>query len=297
MTSLIFCVEPGVLYSQAVLLAESVNRYTASFFNQMYAFSPRQNHHPNPVEKQKLKQLGLTVIDEPLNTQYLGIPIANKILACSWSEQNLADEQLLMVDTDTIFLRPPEALTAAGVDVFLRPVDRPGQASLGPGSTHENYWQKAHQLCQIPAPEERVKTGVNLVPIRPYFNAGFVAYRRQLNLSDSWLQLLDTLRSHDHHPNNPRCLDQVTLAIATTDWSREVLPHTYNYPLPLRSRMEDPAMQKLQLDDLVHVHYHRWFQKPGFLDLLNPKLLPSEPLDWLYTRLPIEPLLDDHFPH
>jgi len=43
-----------------------------------------------------------------------------------------------------------------------------------------------------------------------------------------------------------------------------VLPDEYNYPLPKR-RLLPPGVRELELDDLVHVHYHRWGHLPGFL--------------------------------
>jgi len=297
MPSLIFCVEPGILFNQAVLLCESVEKYTGNFFNQKYAFSPRQQHQLICEEKNILKSLNVRIIDKPLNINYLDYPIANKILACLWAEENLTDDMMVMVDTDTIFLQPPLALNTLDGDVFMRPVDRPGQSSLGPASEYENYWQKAYQLCQKNIPENMIRTGVNHKLIRPYFNAGFVAYKRHLKLAKTWLECLDILRTHDHHPNNLRCLDQVALAITTAQFDITVLPDTYNYPIPLRSKMHSNTMQTYQWDTLVHVHYHRWFQKTGFFDLLNPLMQSHDIQNWLLKRLPLEPNIDDTFPH
>lgn len=297
MPSLIFVAEPGILFNQSVLLAESVKKYTNNFFNDVFAFSPRKEHQLTEDEKAILTQLGVTVISEVLNKQYLDYPIANKILACLWAEKNLTDDLLVMVDSDTVFLQPPNTLNQEGFDVFLRPVDRPGQASLGPGSEYENYWLKAYSLCNTQITNHMVQTGVNCVPIRPYYNAGFVAYKSKLKIAQSWISNLNILRNNEHHPNNLRCLDQVALAITTSKFKINVLPNKYNYPIPLRSKMVDQNMQQLQLSDLVHIHYHRWFQKHGFFDLLKPSLLSDEKMDWLKKRLPLSPELNDHFPH
>ncbi|HYH61515.1 MAG TPA: hypothetical protein VD766_06580, partial [Solirubrobacterales bacterium] len=60
----------------------------------------------------------------------------------------------------------------------------------------------------------------------------------------------------------------------------------YNYLVRRRPKLP-PDLQKLDLDEIVHLHYRHWFHQPGFLDQLEPPFGPSPQLDWLTERLPL----------
>ncbi|MCB1593387.1 MAG: hypothetical protein KDI76_00610, partial [Xanthomonadales bacterium] len=75
----------------------------------------------------------------------------------------------------------------------------------------------------------------------------------------------------------------------------EILPQTYNYPIPFRPIMRDrPGHPKF--DELVHVHYHKWFQHPGFLDYVTTEEeKKTEQYLWLKEHLPLLPTIDGPF--
>jgi hypothetical protein len=88
-------------------------------------------------------------------------------------------------------------------------------------------------------------------------------------------------------------MDQLALAaVLARRWPKvALLDDRYNYPLPLRVRLQSPWRES-QLSNLVHIHYHRWFNQPGFLRRLVPTLDPDDPVgQWLDEQLPFLPHL------
>src|SRR5205814_10548576 len=80
----------------------------------------------------------------------------------------------------------PTALTLpAGRDAAVRPVSRGRWASTGPGDPNEAYWLDLYRICGIPA-RPMVRTAVEGVPVRAYFNSGLVAVRRVAGLFRQW---------------------------------------------------------------------------------------------------------------
>ncbi|EDZ66161.1 hypothetical protein NOC27_2841 [Nitrosococcus oceani AFC27] len=53
-------------------------------------------------------------------------------------------------------------------------------------------------------------------------------------------------------------------------------------------------MGTVDLDELIHIHYHRWFNRPQFLELLTPPLGRDTPeYKWLKSFLPFHPTMDE----
>src|SRR5262249_13872001 len=64
------CIEGGVLEAQALLLFESIRRYTGRFKNcSLYALSPRAGHAISTEARRKLDHLGVHYSDKVLNTE------------------------------------------------------------------------------------------------------------------------------------------------------------------------------------------------------------------------------------
>ncbi len=50
------------------------------------------------------------------------------------------------------------------------------------------------------------------------------------------------------------------------------------------------------LGDLVHIHYHKWFQHPGFLEHVTcDEDKQTEQYQWLKAHLPLQPPIEDEF--
>jgi hypothetical protein len=142
-----------------------------------------------------------------------------------------------------------------------------------------------------------VTTTVDRVRIRAYWNTGLIAARRDAGLFRAWERALVRLFEAGCVFKKPVLMEQVAWAgvIANIHDRVRILPDRYNYPLPKRKFLP-PDARELELDDLVHVHYHRWGHLPGFLGEVRPRLDPgSERYRWLAERLPLTPTIDGPF--
>jgi hypothetical protein len=95
----------------------------------------------------------------------------------------------------------------------------------------------------------------------------------------------------------PVLMEQVAWAAVIADIHDRVLvfPDEYNYPLPKRTFLP-PGVRDLELDEIVHVHYHRWGHLPGFLGEVRPRLdAASDRYRWLEQRFPLTPTIDEPF--
>lgn len=304
--AILFCVEKGVLENQAILLCQSISNFTKHKIN-LFAYSPRRSFLPSQEANKSLKKLGVTIIDTPLNTEFLDYPIANKVLACEHFERNFPDyKSILFVDTDTVFLNPISSiLLSAKEKLYLRPVDNKGPGSEGEEDENDAFWVKVYEFFGLNKPEPCLLTTVRPHKIRPYFNAGFIWAHGLDGFFQQWkkdfIKLIDSgLRPfgwQSRDKNDFRCLDQVALAVTAQRYKKhlETLPPTYNYPIPFRPMMlERPNHPHFK--DLVHVHYHKWFQHPGFLDhVTTAEDKKSEQYLWLKEHLPLLPEIDGPF--
>src|SRR5450432_1147078 len=128
------CIEGGVLEAQALLLFESIRRYAGRFCDcPIYALSPREGHGISKSARGKLEELRVTYIDAILNTECREYGSANRVAAGAYIEKVHPHEILVVLDSDTLFLREPDRIfLPTDVDVAVRPVDSKGMCTAGP---------------------------------------------------------------------------------------------------------------------------------------------------------------------
>jgi hypothetical protein len=294
----LFCVESGPLEPKAVLLARSIRRWGGAHADsRIHAYLPRPGASISPETGLAFAEMGVELDPEPANTEHPHDPMVSRIHAGALAERTLDDDVLVFCDTDSVFLREPRQLALRrGVDAGVRPVGIVGKGSTGPGHRNEAYWARMYELAGATG-EPYVRTVVSRDRIRAYWNAGLIATRREAGIFGEWRDVLRTLLDADHLPDTPNypSIDQLSLAATLArrpDRVKRLNPR-YNYPLQKR-RLLGPRLRALDLDQIVHVHYHRWFQLPGFLERVRPPLDPGTPqFRWLAEQLPLEPLIDE----
>lgn len=292
-------VSRGRLEAQSRLFCESIRTWAGGQAGAaIYAFT-HPNDRPEPGTLQELEQLGATHVALPSAFPHTWDPKPmNKVYVCAWAERELDHEILVFADTDTAFLGEPRELAdSGGWLAAARPAGNSRTAaSTGPDARNDRYWRRMYETLGVRS-EPYVTTVVDRVRIRAYWNAGLLAVRQNAGLFQAWEDALARLFEAGCVYRKPLFMDQLAWAAVTADVHDRVrvLPDTYNYPLPKR-RLVPPEMQELDLDDLVHVHYHRWGHLPGFLDELEPPLdAGCDRYRWLADRLPLSPTIDEPF--
>lgn len=306
-TNIIFCSEKGIIEQQSHLLVKSAQKWLDPNLINLHAYSPRKNNTPSSETDEFFNNNGTKHQKTSLNTDFIDYPIANKLLACADFEKNNPDEHnIIFVDTDTIFLKPIEKhLLKEEPVLYLRPVDNKGPGSESVDDHNDKFWQQVFKFFDLPIPEPSLTTTVRPAIIRPYYNAGFIWVNNISGFYQQWLadflRLVDSeLRPFGYKSRDGddfRCLDQVALAVTASRYQDyvKILPESYNYPIPFRPFMKDrhkhPAFK-----DLVHIHYHKWFQHPGFLDYVtSDEDKQTEQYRWLKEQLPLQPTIDGPF--
>lgn len=306
------CIEGGVLERQALLLFESIRRYTGRFKDcAVYALSPRAGHAVSAGARRRLDELRVEYSDAVLNTGCPQYGSANRVAAAAHVEETRGHEVLVVLDSDTLFLREPsEFILPRGADVLARPVDLKGVSTTGPGDACDAYWRDLCRCCGVAY--DKVPWGRSFVDgqrIKANYNGGLVVARGGLGIMRRWSDFFfrsvkDGLRPRPGAAAfragagavEPAAAElwgsnQAALSLAVWGTTRRVreLPPVYNYPLHLHDKIA-PALARETFPKLVHVHYH-WLLAADAL-ASNPLFLPAGPLspeqrEWLRAATPV----------
>ena len=307
------CIEAGVLECQALLLFESIRRYTGRFSDcAIYAVSPRAGYGISEAARRRLARLGVEHVERVLNSGCPHYGSANRVAAAAHIEATTRHETLVVLDSDTLFTREPEALALPPErDVAVRPVDVKGICTSGPHDPCDQYWEALCRCCGVDydaIPWRR--SFIDRHPIKANYNAGLVIARGGLGILRRWgAFFFESIRRGLRPRTSARRFragagwveppagilwgsNQAALSLAIWSSTQRVdeLPATYNYPLHKHHEL-DPPLARALLPDLVHVHYHWLFAQDALAD--NPLLAPGGPLsadqhDWLSELTPID---------
>ena len=121
----VVCVEPGpAMYEyKAACLFVSMRMNLGKFSNcSVYAYSPRPGMIVANWLIDMMHKLDITYIKEPLNEKYQSYPIANKVFSFAHAEENMSEDFIVFLDTDTILWKSPDLfLLKDGVNLALCP--------------------------------------------------------------------------------------------------------------------------------------------------------------------------------
>lgn len=300
-------VEKGYLEHQLKLLILSVEQFVKPHINvKLIACSPRFGKSPDQVYINFLHHHNVDFIDEPLNQDHDYFPLCNGIYASDFVARNYKNiNSLLLVDTDTLFFNTINKEILDLNSIHMRAVDNKGIGSLGNTDTNNQFWDDTFRFFDIISSHAKIKTTVSQQMIRPYYNSGFVLVNKNIDFMQQWkkdfiILMNSTIRttpSSSRHKVDYGFIEQMVLSI-TSEKIKEptnILPQTYNYPIPFRPILKDRPNHP-RFDELVHVHYHKWFQHPGFLDYVTTEEeKESEQYKWLKEHLPLLPEISGDF--
>lgn len=305
---IIIIVEEGVLEQQALLAIKSILTFVQPHLDcKIWAVSPRgSNYHPKKSTTDFFKNNNITYLNKYLNIRYDYFPLCNGIYASEHIESKAQNSDfILLIDTDTLFINPIDRSFFDVNSVYLRPVDNKGIGSTGNADSNDVFWQDAFNLFGLKPDFPEMKTTVDQQTIRPYYNSGFVLAPKSFNFFRKWKTVFENLMgsqirtnpSQSRHKVDFGFLEQMSISVALSLYNLEkkMLPNSYNYPLPFMPVLSqrDGA---INFSNLCHIHYHRWFQHPGFLNhILNDDDMLSAQYQWLQPNLPLTPIIKDSF--
>lgn len=299
------CIEKGILEKQALLLFESIRKYTGRFRSApIYALSPRVGHAISNHTRSQLDRLGVYYIDKVLNTECTEYGSANRVAAAAYVEAKTPHDIIVVLDSDTLFLSEPNYLELSeDVDAAIRPVDLKGMCTTGPSDPFDDYWRDLCLCCEVNYDEIPWTTSsVDQQRIKASYNGGLVVARRQLGILQRWERFFfNSVRQGLTPYKDPWRLrsgvswidsaaskfwgsNQAALSLAIWTTTRQVqeLPPTYNYPLHLHQRIDSQVTERV-FPHLVHVHYHWLFEENArnnpLFDRNGP--LTNEQREWL----------------
>lgn len=237
---------------------------------------------------------GVRIIDHRIPDMLANYWFSAKVSACARAEE-LAEsgvQSLVWLSPDCLVVKPPDAFQLEDtIDIALRPVHIRNIGSLF-NEPLDAYWQGIYQALQVEDPSVGVKSFVDGVQLRPYYNSHAMSIRPSLGLFKRWLFEFGRLVNDYPFQSGP-CQDDLhriflhqavlsTLIASLIDRQQiRILSPDYSYPYNLHEQVPD-GKRAQALDDLVCFTYE---DRP-----LNPNLVHDveigEPLrSWIIDQI------------
>lgn len=282
----IICTEKGLLENKSLLFARSLRKFGGALKDAtIYSLAPRKGKDISKNTRDAFKVLKVTHEYHDLNKQYKDYDFANKIVACTYFEQELTEEILIFCDSDQLVLGDLSEFLLDTEELAMQYVAIKG---IGSNGEDENafYWKRLYELCQIKEPSYiSLQDGQS---IYQYFNAGLIVAKRGIGLFKKWSYNFDLLMKKGIEPPKGKFFIEQSVLSATISamaLSVKVLPEAYNYHLLKHTRLNE-ALHKIDNGEIKLLHYHNAFDQEKKHEL--PKSLnlkKSIKLNWLNEEL------------
>jgi hypothetical protein len=279
----------------ALLLIESIRAFAGEFSNTpIWCLMPNDKNILSKRIDERLKVLNVKII--PFEVNSVGdFPFANLVEAVAFAE-SLAEDQcefLAWVNSNSMILREPkEFLLTEGIKFGYRsvhhtligsPIDEP----------IDEFWSLIYDLCQVPDNAVfPMKTHVDNIMIRPYFNAGCHVSSPRSGLLKLWRDKFlevyqkDSIRQFYELDNRYKVfMHQAVLSgVVLSKLTREEIfefSDRYNYPIHLFNE-DVTGNRPLNLDDMITIRHEGFFD-----DLTWKKTIPfgDSIKDWIIKKL------------
>lgn len=300
--------EQGVLEAQALLLCESIRLFAGKYRNApISAVIPRPTKRPSARTLSALARLGVDIVELNVTSAAPEYGTTYRIHSASAIEASSRAKILVFMDSDLVFFGEPD-LDLNGYDAAARPVDLKGMCTTGSQDSYDPYWRRLCEVCDVDySAVPPVTTTVDQLSVKASYNGGFIVIRRSAGIFCRTEEFFERsvgagLRPHmgkrlsvraghgqvdgigaEYWGSSQACL---SLAIWGRQLTARILPPTHNFPLHIDSYVAQFGAR----EPLIVAHYHHLFTgeqsaNPLFSGRLN---VPSQCLDWLEGRLPLD---------
>ena len=285
-------------------------------FGGKYSSSPIWIFIPNKIERlsesrrKELLEYGVEFFPFPIDENAARFPLAAKPFAAAEAERVALGkcDFLVWIDPDHMILnQPDEFILPAGINLGYRPVHHINIGSVF-SEPLNNFWAQIYKDCNIPG--ERIfpmRSNVEDVDIRPYFNAGHLVVRPERGILKLWLDNFKKLYSQSAYQElykkfpfyrifiHQAILSATVLAEMTKD---EIIALSVKYNYPLNLYFSIPVEKRIKkLNKLVAPRYDL-FNRPQHWNAL---IEIDEPIEsWIDEQFKLKGvnvlvLLDDKF--
>jgi len=208
-----------------------------------------------------LNDLGVRIVDKPVNSEKAWWAHANKPAALLWADQELRTQWVSWMDSDMLVLRELDALAPPrGCDFIARAGEAFDVASSG-DDDKAPFWRA---VCELQGLDfgafPTITSFPDAQPIKAYWQAGLFTFRRGTAFAPMYHRVMDDLLAGSigskfagvYHT------DQVALAIAVQ--AAQMAVAEYAPPMNLNLNYKDPeTFGRYPLDQVKVVHYHGSF--------------------------------------
>lgn len=302
-----FLAEAGILEYQALLLAESIRNFTGKYSDsKITVISPRIDKRPLSTTINRLKDLDVEYL--PLNLKSIcpEYGTSYRILASAYFEKKSKADTLVVLDSDTIFMKEPD-LELFDYDIGIRPVDVKGMCTTGnTDDPMDKYWRQLCQCCEVDY--DAIPMTISTVDrqiIKSSYNGGLIVAKKSANIFSETNQYfiksinagllpykgtsnqvraghgMVTPNGSQYWGSSQACL---SLAVTKLKLKIKVFSPSSNFPLHIFEHFN--SLTKDSIKEINHIHYHHLIPTLFNQEFINDKFLlfPSNFRDWLSKR-------------
>lgn len=290
-----FCCEKGELERLTRVMVKSLLKYgQLSSQIKLFCFCPRPMFRPNSQTLSEFKQLGITIIDEPLNKKYSFYPLVNKVVALKYLEEYSSMDRLIFLDSDMIILNNILGTEMMDYDISIQSEILDLITAKQIDDAYFPFWDRLYKLFEIKE-LSFTNTFVSGKRIFAYWNSGLISYKRKLFIATKWYENLSKCFDQYHWRKlEYYFLEQAALAVTIQQLkcSTHKLKPGFNYPICFHEEIYQEN-KVIDLNKLHIIHYFRETKKS--LENLEKIGHGSNKVGWVEVNFKSGKLLEKGF--
>lgn len=229
----VICVEQGLLEYKALCLIVSLRKNFGAWADlPIYAYSPRKGREVSPWMLDIYSYYNVTSVIEPINTDYVDYPLANKPLCMAHAERTLTCKYIIFLDSDILCWREPTLFSLKDDVNLAMTVDTTKTvASSGGDDPNDIVWMSLYEVFGSNK-NHFITTSLDEKRVKSWWGSGVIAVRRDACLMEEWYKgfrySVENIRFLDHMFY---LREQMTISALTAAHLNnfEELPIAYNY--------------------------------------------------------------------
>ncbi|MFW9911639.1 MAG: hypothetical protein ACFFEU_04155 [Candidatus Thorarchaeota archaeon] len=260
----------------ALLLLESIRSFAGSLSNvEVWCYAPEDGNEISSRTQGRIDELGVELISFKMDSEISSFPFTRHAHAATLAESRSKGkfELVAWLSPNTLVLQEPtKFILESGISLGYRPVHHK-LLGLNYDEPLDTFWSAVYKFCNVPRARVFVmKTQVEDLAIRPYFNAGILVARPEEALFKAWRDTFlrvyqEPVFKRLYHEDRRYAIFVHQAILSGIILSRfeqdeiEELPAKYNYPLNLYH--EDITENQPEfIEECVTIRHEGFYQDP-----------------------------------